>query len=134
MSPGGPGMSRCALLGCLAVLVVCGLATAQPDFPPVVAPINPPVAPPPVNDPTATELPVVQIQGTVPSTLPPPNTGLLPAAPIEAKPPTLEELGKKVEALSKNLTVTTGDEHFKLVLGGAVTADFLYSTERPVAP
>jgi hypothetical protein len=30
--------------------------------------------------------------------------------------------------------VTTADEQFKLVLGGAIIADFLYSTERPVAP
>jgi hypothetical protein len=55
-------------------------------------------------------------------------------AKAEAKPPTLEELGKKVEALGKNLTVVTGNEHFKLVLGGAVTVDFIESTRSPVAP
>src|SRR5262249_55011870 len=38
------------------------------------------------------------------------------------------------EALGKNLTVTTGDGDFQLVLGGAVVADFLYSTHTPVAP
>jgi hypothetical protein len=47
--------------------------------------------------------------------------------------PTLEELAKSVEALSKNLTVVTGDEQIKLVLGGAITADFYYNHARPVA-
>jgi hypothetical protein len=66
--------------------------------------------------------------------LPAPTTDSPTPAPAEVKPPTLEELGKKVEALGKNLTVTTGDEHFKLVLGGAIVADFLESTRTPVAP
>jgi hypothetical protein len=69
----------------------------------------------------------------------PPTTLPAPAGPsadpmAEAKPPTLDELARKVEALSKNLTVTTGDGDFKLVLGGAVVADFLESTRTPVAP
>jgi hypothetical protein len=51
----------------------------------------------------------------------------------EAKPPTLEELAKTVEVLGKNLTVTTGDGDFKLVLGGAVIVDFIESQHRTVA-
>src|SRR5262245_48024752 len=72
--------------------------------------------------------------GDRPATLPAPGTKSPAPVPAEVRKPTLEELDKKLEALSKNLTVTTGDGDFKLVLGGAITADFLYSTERPVAP
>src|SRR5262249_58579491 len=47
---------------------------------------------------------------------------------------TLEELAKSVETLGKNLTVVTGDEEIKLVLGGVLSADFYYNHARPVAP
>src|SRR5262245_60978051 len=47
---------------------------------------------------------------------------------------TLEELGKTVETLGKNLTVVTGDEKIKLILGGVINADFYYNHARPVAP
>jgi hypothetical protein len=58
-----------------------------------------------------------------------------PPPPEQPKPvPTLEELAKSVEALSKNLTVVTGDEQIKLVLGGVISADFYYNHARPVAP
>jgi hypothetical protein len=59
-----------------------------------------------------------------------------PAAPADqAKAaPTLESLATTVEALGKNLTVVTGDEQIKLILGGAINADFYYNHARPIAP
>src|SRR5262245_57090264 len=95
-----------------------GPATPIPPAPPAV-----PVIPAAQSKPTATE--------PATSALPPPGVCEPPAPKT---PPTLEELAKQVEALGKNLTVTTGDGDFKLVLGGAVVADFLYSTHSPVAP
>ncbi|HYV37131.1 MAG TPA: hypothetical protein VE988_15600, partial [Gemmataceae bacterium] len=46
----------------------------------------------------------------------------------------LAALEKSVTELSKNLTVFTADKDFKLLLGGAIVADFLYNSARPVAP
>jgi hypothetical protein len=46
----------------------------------------------------------------------------------------LEELSSAVDKISKNLTVVTGDEQIKLVLGGVISADFFYNHARPVAP
>jgi hypothetical protein len=117
-------------VGIIALAVVGTAAGQGPTLPPEPAteewsPAGHKVAEPQSPAPSA-----------LPATLPAPgveSTATGPA-PAEAKPPTLEELGKKLEALSKNLTVTTGDEQFKLVLGGAVVADFLYSTRTPVAP
>jgi hypothetical protein len=43
-------------------------------------------------------------------------------------------LTKTVEVLSKKLTVVSADENFKLILGGAIIADFMYNHARPVAP
>jgi hypothetical protein len=43
-------------------------------------------------------------------------------------------LDKAVTEISKHLTVVTADENFKLVLGGAIVTDFLYSSRREVAP
>jgi hypothetical protein len=46
----------------------------------------------------------------------------------------LATLEKTVTEISKKLTVVTADENFKIVLGGAIIADFLYNSARPVAP
>src|SRR5262249_6184058 len=46
----------------------------------------------------------------------------------------LAGLEKTVTELSKKLTVATADENFKLILGGTITADFLYNSARPLAP
>jgi hypothetical protein len=46
----------------------------------------------------------------------------------------LAALDKAVTEIAKKLTVVTADENFKLVLGGAIIADFLYDSARPVAP
>jgi hypothetical protein len=43
-------------------------------------------------------------------------------------------LDQKIDAVSKNLTVVTGDPSIKMVLGGAIISDFLFSSARPVAP
>lgn len=101
-------MSRATLLGCLTALAVAGPVSGQ--------------------GPSAALAPPAPAEAFA--------AGAAPAAPAAEKPAAagLEELGKKVEALGKNLTVVTGDEHFKLVLGGAVTVDFIESQKRPVAP
>jgi len=83
---------------------------------------------PVVLPPSAVVAPTAVGTGSAPA----PSATVAPATP--KAPPTLEELAKQVEALGKNLTVTTGDGDFKLVLGGAVVADFLYSTRSPFAP
>jgi hypothetical protein len=46
----------------------------------------------------------------------------------------LAALDKTVTELSKKLTVVTADENFKIVLGGVITTDFIYSSAREVAP
>src|SRR5262245_52629702 len=46
----------------------------------------------------------------------------------------LAALEKSLTELSKKLTVVTADENFKLILGGTITADFLFNSARPVAP
>lgn len=42
--------------------------------------------------------------------------------------------GAALAELAKNITVSTGDPDFKLLLGGAVVADVMYHSARPVAP
>jgi hypothetical protein len=54
--------------------------------------------------------------------------------PSAAKTDRLAVLDQKLDVISKNLTVVTGDPSIKIVLGGAIIADFLYSGARPVAP
>jgi hypothetical protein len=46
----------------------------------------------------------------------------------------LAALDKAVTEISKNLTVVSADENFKLALGGVITTDFIYSRARQVAP
>jgi hypothetical protein len=55
-------------------------------------------------------------------------------APASKEPGKLAALDQKLDALSKNLTITTGDPNFKVVFGGAITTDFLHSSARRVAP
>jgi hypothetical protein len=45
----------------------------------------------------------------------------------------LAELDKSVTELSKKLTVTTSDEHYKIVIGGAIIGDFLFNSARPIS-
>lgn len=46
----------------------------------------------------------------------------------------VQKLSEGSEKLAKSLRVTTSDEDYKLILGGAVTADFLWNKPRPVGP
>jgi hypothetical protein len=118
---------RPGLLAIVVFAVVAGRIQSQ------IPPAAPYVLP---STWVATPGPDVKEQPT-PAIFPPPiatpNPSVIPPH-AEAKVPTIEELGKKLEVLGKNLTVVTGDENFKLVLGGAVTADFLESMRTPVAP
>jgi hypothetical protein len=62
-----------------------------------------------------------------------------PAKPVEPAEPVSEAdklaaLDKKIDAVAKNLTITTGDPDFKVVFGGVITTDFIYSSRREVAP
>jgi hypothetical protein len=122
-------------IGMLIGIIAVGTAAGQ-DPAPVVPPPDTWVA---TSDAKATQAPP-PVESLPPTMLPPADgpskdarPEAKPDAKPEAKPPTLEELGKTVEALGKNLTVTTGDGDFKLVLGGAVTVDFIESQKRAVA-
>lgn len=117
-------MSR--TLGALVVMAwgAVGLATAQNPQP---APGTPAPAP-------GGFAPLAPGPAAPPASGQPPVTGQPPAADPAKTAETLEKLTKSVETLGKNLTVVTGDEQVKLVLGGAITADFYYHTARPIAP
>jgi hypothetical protein len=130
------------------------------QLPPPIAPTELP-APAPVPDekaltPPAPVAPVLPVHlppaidhksATPPTSLPDaPALEPAPAAPPSdaasaAGAPTTGELaeklatmGKSLEALSKNLTITTGDPNLKMVVGGVIVGDFLFNTARPVAP
>jgi hypothetical protein len=116
-------MSR--TVGALVVFAwaACNLALGQePSTPPtaesaVIAPGN--------------VMPSSQEPASTPTT-----TSQQSAAPVDPTK-TAENLAKlttTVEALGKNLTVVTGDEQIKLVLGGAISADFYFNQARPIAP
>jgi hypothetical protein len=93
----------------------------------------------PTTPPTF-EFPVVEsgsdVQPAPEAAAQPSPTDQQPAAPADpAKTAaTVQELAKTVETLGKNLTVVTGNEQIKLVLGGAIVADFLYNEARAIAP
>jgi len=61
----------------------------------------------------------------------PPSTEPVDAAKVAS---TLQDLAKSVETIGKNLTVVTGDENIKMVLGGFISADFYYNHARPLSP
>jgi hypothetical protein len=110
------------------------VGTPAPMAPGPVPAVVPAEAKPFTTPPAPVVLPpstVTAMSPVGPGSAPPP-TAAAPAAP--KAPPTLEVLAKQVETLGKNLTVTTGDGDFKLILGGAVVGDFLYSTRSPFAP
>jgi hypothetical protein len=51
-----------------------------------------------------------------------------------AEPPTNEELAAQLQALARQITVTTGSPKFRLLVGGALVCDALYNSARPVGP
>jgi hypothetical protein len=116
-----------AILTAIVAVAATGPAVGQA---PVV-----PVPPTPITPFATGGVVVAESQAPIPTSAPAPVPGTTPPgdSAVEAKAPTLEELGKKLEVLGKNLTVVTGDEHFKLVLGGAVTVDLIESQKRAVA-
>ncbi len=85
-------------------------------------------APPRVITAPSLGSPVVIVE-EAPSTAAPPMPEVAPMGQ-EAQP----DVAKQLEALSKRLTVLTVTEDVKIILGGAITADFLYNTARLVAP
>jgi hypothetical protein len=98
-------------------------STQTPVLAPAPAADTPPTTPTPKTAPAPAQ--------TTPAT---PTPGACPGCPPAAPADPLTALEQKVEALSKNLTVVTGDEQIKLVLGGIINADFYYNHARPVGP
>jgi hypothetical protein len=66
-------------------------------------------------------------------TIPPTNPAKDEPQPSK-EPDKLEALDKKLDALSKNLTITTADPSIKVVFGGVIDTELLYSSRREVAP
>jgi hypothetical protein len=101
------------------VLLVPALARAQ--TPVTMGPYSPP-----------DNLPPASAKLSQPPAEPPKDA----AGPAEAakEPDKLTALGQQLDALSKNLTITTADPNIKVVFGGAIVADFLFNSARPVAP
>lgn len=97
---------------------------------------NPPIPPTPPRDkahpevPLPTESPVT----TLPITEPEKDPAAAAAAKEKVLTEKLETIGKSLEALAKNLTITTGDPNIKILFGGSIVGDFLFNTARPVAP
>jgi hypothetical protein len=58
----------------------------------------------------------------------------IPAKKEAGGPERLAAIEQSMTELTKRLTVVTADENFKLILGGTITADFLFNSARPVAP
>src|SRR5262245_25051869 len=106
---------------CVAALIACtSLADAQTAvlLPPTSSPPSPP---PPMNVVTGT-----LSQGQ--------DKELAQRDPPAASPDKLGELDQKLDAISKAITITTADPNIKVVFGGAIIADFLWSRARPEAP
>jgi hypothetical protein len=102
------------------ILVIPALACAQTGLP--GAPASSLDNPPSLPDATASTLLTDQAKETA------------APAPASKEPDKLAALDQKLDALSKNLTITTGDPNFKVIFGGAIIADFLFNSARPVAP
>src|SRR5262249_40278502 len=99
----------------------------RPPAPAAAAPEGPQLSPPSPLPPAA------------PLPLPwDPCANVLPVPDPQPKPPdiptTLAGLAKKLDAVAGNITVSSGDETFKLLVFGALQANMLYNSARPVAP
>jgi len=86
---------------------------------------------PPIEQPLA-EAPLLASAQPTPTEAAGPATNAAAAAPTEAQQ--IGALQKSLGEVAKNLTVVSADPEVKLVLGGAVVADFLFNSARPVAP
>ena len=106
---------------CLALLLLApSIALGQADEP------NTP-------DPTHV-IPPLHADGAAGSWLPQQAIVATEPAPTAKEPDKLTALEQKLEALSKNLTITTADPNIKVVFGGVIDLDLLYSSRREVAP
>src|SRR5262249_10468966 len=124
---GGVGMTRGVVCCCAAVLFLWGgSARAQAPVAGGASDVHPVFG---VPGPTPPDCP-----GACGACTPPPAAAPLPEAAAPTAQEQMAALAQNLEALSKHLTVVTADENFKLVLGGAVIADFLFNSRRPVAP
>ncbi len=132
-------MIRCLIASSLALLVPA-IALAQYGAQPVPG-SSPtarqtravPLAPVPVDD-DVTPVPAPPARPAAPSAAAPAPTPAAPQATPDGEADKLTAIGQALEALGKNLTVVTGDPDVKIILGGAIIADFLYNSARPVAP
>lgn len=119
-------MARARNVLAALIWVSGGIALGQETLPPRTPSELPAIVP---------DAAVVQPAPVAPAApVPPATDAAKPAPTLEELGKTVETLGKTVETLGKNLTVVTGDEQIKLVLGGVISADFYYNHARPVAP
>ena len=86
----------------------------------------------PHKNPALEQTPTITVQPATQDAQP--QVAETPEAAKAKEAAALKELGTAVEKLGKNLTVLTGDEEIKLILGGVVSADFYYNHARPLAP
>jgi hypothetical protein len=114
--------TRCVLAS--LALAMGGLVRGQE------LPTAPPVAESPAVAPGGLLPPSQELPASTALTGQEPPASLDPAKTAA----TLEALTKGMEALKKNLTVVTGDEKVKVVIGGTITGDFYFNQARPVAP
>ncbi|HMF16679.1 MAG TPA: hypothetical protein VKE98_05695 [Gemmataceae bacterium] len=118
-------MVRRHITWCFALILLGpSLARAQARLGAPIASDSAPIVPPPAADAGVSIFPMAE--GKVQPA---------PGDPAKEQPPDkMSLLEQKLDAISKNLTVTTADPSIKLVLGGAVIADFIYNSARPVSP
>lgn len=114
-----------------ALVLTCGVAFAQEGVPGTNSPKGSDCPSGSCTDAAkAAECPLAPLPGCQETSLPP------DIHPDQAacEPDPLQKLASAIELLENNLTVTTGNQQFKVVLGGLIVADCLYSTNRLIAP
>jgi hypothetical protein len=105
----------------------------------IVAPLPQPqvsVPPPPGEQPSCGP-----VAGLLPNELLPsppcspiPLESAFPPEPPPSPPNPVAALGEQLQLLAKNLTVTTADENWKLVVFGTLNSTAIFNSARPVAP
>jgi hypothetical protein len=116
-------MVRTQAAWCLALILVAPvIASAQAQLGAPTVPAATPTTPPPLADVSA---------GTL---LPQQAKDLAQPDAAAKEPDKLAALEKTLDTLSKSLTITTGDPGIKIVVGGVITTDYIYSTARQVGP
>jgi hypothetical protein len=91
-----------------------------------------------LGDPTAPAsthiIPPRAADGSVAAQAPEPTKVAAEPVPTAKEQDKLTAFEQKLDALSKNLTITTADPNIKVVFGGVIDLDLLYSSKREVAP